>query len=101
MDLLEHTKDILKVLGTILTLSATPEGIAKGIAVTAVLFIAGMLWKLLREFRIWREEQSDLARDVKRLTVDTDFLIGKHCKVYDKDTLELLQLREQCCAASK
>jgi hypothetical protein len=94
MDMLEHIKDILKVLGAILTLSATPEGIAKGVVITAVLLIAALVWKLLQEFRGWRKEQTELATTVKRLTISTDFLVEKHCKLHDTDTLELLQLQQ-------
>ena len=94
MDMLEHIKDILKVLGAIVTLSATPEGIAKGVVITTILLIAALLWKLLQEFPSWRKEQAEMAGEVKRLTISTDFLVEKHCKLHDKDTFELLQRQQ-------
>ncbi len=95
MDYLEQIKDALKVLGAILTLSATPDDLVKGVVVTAVLLIVCMLWKLLKEIRGWREVQTFMAKDLSRLTVDTKFLVTKHCQIHEKDALELLKMREQ------
>ncbi|GEM_PF-4433960 len=101
MEYLAQIKEILKILGGILALSTTPEGLAKGLAIFALVFIAVTMWKLLCEFRGWREIQSCLAKDVKRLTVDTNFLVEKHCKQFEKDAFDLMKLRDQGSAAAE
>ena len=98
MEFVEHAKDILKILGAVLTLSATPVGVAQGIAITALLVIVAMLWKLLQEFRSWRKEHTALTSEVKRLSTDTDFLVRRHCKIHDKDAFDLLELHAQANA---
>lgn len=90
----DHIKDSLKLFGAILTISATPEGLSKGVAITVIILIAVMLWKLLKEFKTWRVEQTKIAEDVRKITIDTSFLVKKHCARHLEDANELLALRE-------
>jgi hypothetical protein len=99
MEYLAQIKDILKILSGIMALSVTPESLAKGLIVFAVLFIAFSMWKLLREVKWQRESQTELTKEVRRLAVDTNFLVAKHCTNFDKDAFELMKLREQGNAA--
>jgi hypothetical protein len=95
MDYLAYIKDILKILGSILAISTAPENLAKGVVVTAILLILVVSWRILCEFRNWRQDQAVLAEEVKKVSTDTKFLVRKHCIIHKNDAFELMDYREK------